>query len=156
MADDGGVPRLIAVLGLAVITVSSGVLDTPPPTYRIVVSEPTGNLQPGDYGGNLIVHWSCDPAAVTSVESEDRYRYSDAPMWTRVEGPEGVDEVTAMALRPSGSLPKVQTDAGITESYEPTSLQCVIYDEHDQVVACDRQTRAAGSHDPVRTVQVQV
>lgn len=90
----------------------------PPPTYRIMITEPSGNIDTATE--KLIAHWSCDP----TVDPATRYQGAQDHLWTDVDGTPGQGVLLAQAICPPGALMTVQVDAAAVSLYSaPTRLR---------------------------------
>ena len=120
-----------------------------PPAYKIMVTEPSGNIGDGD--GQLYVHWSCDP----TVDPSTRYKGTQNPLRTDVDGVKGQAVLRADATCPAGALLTAQVDAAVrAPDYNPTRLRCQVFAGEGREVAKEEVTRGLGSDDPVCRVQV--
>ena len=143
---------VLAAVGLGVVACSSAPPPPPaPPTYTVMITEPSGNIGKGIGNGQLFVHWSCDP----TVDPATRYQGAQDALWTDVDGTKGQAVLRTQASCSSGALLTVQVDAAVVSyDYSPTRLRCEVFDAGGQHVADESVTRGLGTSDPVCRVSV--
>lgn len=141
--------RRAALIVIAACTAVLAACSAGPPTYRIMVTEPSGNLSPA-LGGQLFVHWSCD----RSVDPATRYQGSQDALWTSVDGAKGSAVLETMASCTSGSLLTVQVDGAIAEiGGVKTVLRCEVFNDDGAKVA-DESVPRVGRLDAICRVPV--
>lgn len=111
--------------------------SSPPSEYRydVLITEPSGNA--AKFDGQLLGNWSCDPAA-----NAEEFWKDPEEMWTEVPGEMRATQLRLTATCQPGALLTVQVDAAIRQpDYNPTRLQCEVFDDQGDRVTEESVTR---------------